>query len=66
MEGGLSKLGSKKSYININFDRINYNCSPVTANECNKMANGALCEAIHGIHHLALIFEVSCAVTVLT
>jgi hypothetical protein len=66
MEGRLSNLRDKNSYINISFDTANYTCSPVISHVCNKMANGALCDAIHRIHHRALFFEISCGLTVLT
>jgi hypothetical protein len=60
MEGGLPSLRSKNSYINISFYTVNYTCRPVTARECNKMANGALCAAIHRKHHRAQFFDLSC------
>ena len=66
MEGGLSNLRGKNSYINVSFDRVNSTCSPVTAHECNKMGNGALCDAIHRKHHHAIFFEISCGLTVHT
>jgi len=66
MVGGMSDLTVKNSYINISFERVNYTCNPVTAHECNKMANGALCDAIHRKHHRAKFFEIPCRLTVHT
>jgi len=60
MEGALPNLRSKNSYINISFYTVNYTCRPVTAREWNKMANGALCAAIHRKHHRAQFFDLSC------
>jgi hypothetical protein len=66
MEGKLSNLRDENSCVNISFDRVNYTCSKVIAHVCNKMANGALCDAIHRIDHRALFFETSCYLTVPT
>lgn len=57
MEGDLSNLRDENSCINIGFDRVSYNCSLVIAHVCYQMANGALCDAIHRIHHRALFLK---------